>query len=292
MSPMKNVLCLLLLWMSVAMAAPLKVATLHPLLSDMARCVGGEAVEVAELFPKNADLHTFAPTSAHVAAAAGSKLLLACGKGVEPYLGDLRDALGNSSAVVLELGASIPDVTVPGSSVADPHWWNAPENMKRASQTLCDALQQVDPEHAEDYARRQQEYAEGMDRLTRLGRLTLASIPRERRVLVCAHAAMCHFCEAFHFTPLAAQGVARESEGDTAGLAKLLAELRAKKVRCMFTELKDSPKFLENIAAQIGAQLRPLVMDGVAADLPSYKDVFLFNLTSICEGLSSSSPQP
>ena len=41
-----------------------KVASLHPMLSDMARQVGGDAVEVVNLFPENGELHAFEPTAA------------------------------------------------------------------------------------------------------------------------------------------------------------------------------------------------------------------------------------
>lgn len=287
---MKYVFWLWLLCVGVAMAAPLKVASLHPLLGDMAQRVGGEHVQVAPLFPPNAELHSFAPTGAELAAATGCRLVLACGKGVEPYLADLREALGADRVRVLELGASIPDVPAPGSHAVDPHWWNAPENMKRAALALAACLAEEDPEHAEAYAAGGQAYARAMDALTRRAKLELARIPTPQRVLVTAHAAMCHFCREFRFVPIAAQGVAKEGEGDTAHLAHLLADLRSRGVRCLFTELKDSPKYLENIAREIGAQLRPLVMDGISPDMSDYESIFLYNLRAIREGLEQAQP--
>lgn len=284
MPRMKTLLCLLLMWVGVAVAEPVKLASLHPLLSDMARRVGGDCVEVVNLFPANVELHAFAPTSADLAAAVGSRAVLACGKGIEPYLHDLRDAL-TARVPVVELGAGIPDVTTPDGSATDPHWWNAPENMKRASLALADTLRKLDPEHAALYTEQQQQYARDMDSLTRRAKLELARIPAARRVLVSAHAAMCHFCAAFRLQPIPVQGAAKESEGDTAHLARLLAELREKNVRCLFTELKDSPKFLENLAAQIGAELRPLIMDGATPEMQDYESIFLYNLRSIREGL-------
>ena len=287
---MKKMLCVLLLMLlGVAWAGSVKVASLHPLLSDMARRVGGEHVEVVDLFPPNAQLHAFEPSHAALAAAAGCRLALACGKGVEPYLADLREAFG-PQVLVLELGASVPDVEVPGGGVVDPHWWNAPENMKRASLALADALSAQAPEHAEAFAAAQGEYARAMDRLTREARLQLARVPRAARVLVTAHAAMCHFCKAFRLEPVAAQGVAKESEGDMAHLAQLLAKLRQSRVRCLFAEVQDSPKIIETLAQELGAEVRPLAMDGVAPDLLDYESLFLFNLRSICAGLAPEPP--
>ena len=265
--------------------ATVKVASLHPLLSEMAQRVGGDAVQVVNLFPPAADLHSFTPTGADIAAASGSHLLLACGKGVEPYLRDLRDSLPSVS--ILELGESIPDVLAPDARTPDPHWWSTPENMKRASLALAHALQQAAPAHAEQIAARQQAWARERESLTRRAKLELARIPAAQRVLVSEHAAMCHFCAAFHFEPIAVQGVAQESEGDTAQLAHLLADLRARRVPCIFTDVKDSPRFLENLAAQVGSAVRPLYMDGTppAGSPMGYGEMFLHNVREIRAGL-------
>ena len=295
MARMKYVLYMWLALVGVVMAAePVKVGSLHPLLSDMARRVGGEHVQVVDLFPPNAELHTFAPSPREVAQATGCRLVLACGKGIEPYLEDLREALGAARTRVLELGAAVPEVMLPGSRVPDPHWWNAPENMKLAALALAAALKHEAPAAAApelDAACRA--YADAMDALTRRAKLELARIPAAQRALVSAHAAMCHFCAAFRLEPIAVQGVAKESEGDVAHLAQLLAELRRRKVRCLFTEMKDSPKYLENIARQLGAELRPLVMDGAAPGMADYETIFLFNLNAVRAGLAPApTPRP
>ena len=262
-----------------------KLASLHPLLSEMAQRLGGDAVQVVNLFPPAAELHAFTPTGADIAAASGSRLLLACGKGVEPYLRDLQDSL--PATPILRLGDSIPDVTTPDGHTPDPHWWSTPENMKRAAATLCAALQQAAPAHSESIAARFSAYSQAMDELTRRARLELARIPAPQRVLVSEHAAMCHFCAAFHFTPIAVQGVARQSESDTARLAHLLADLRAREVACLFADIGDSPRFLENLAAQIGARIRPLYMDGThpTGEPITYEQMFLHNINAIRTGL-------
>lgn len=274
-----------------ASAAVVKIASLHPLLSEIAHRLGGEAVQVVDLFPPAAELHSFTPSGAAIAAASGSRLLLACGKGVEPYLHDLRDSL--PATPILSLGECIPDVISPDGRTPDPHWWSSPENMKRAAAALCTALQQAAPAHAESIAARYRAYAKSMDDLTRRARLELAHISAPQRVLVSEHAAMCHFCAAFHFTPIAVQGVARQSEGDTARLAHLLADLRARNVACLFADIGDSPRFLENIAAQIGARILPLYMDGAhpTGEPITYEQMFLHNLNAIRSGLLRE-PQP
>ena len=262
-----------------------KVASLHPMLSDMARQVGGDAVEVVNLFPENGELHAFEPTAADIASAAGAQLVLACGKGVEPYLEDLRDSLPARTQVI-ELGQSVPDVCLPGSTVADPHWWNSPAAMKRASRALRSALERVAPADKATFARGQRVYSAQMDTLVREAKLAFAAIPHENRVLVCSHAAMSHFCKDFGFSALAVHGIAQESEGDTASLARILAELRSKSVPCLFYGVNEPPKVLRAIADQVGAKALPLALDGINPATPTYAELFRFNVKNIVEGLS------
>lgn len=283
---MKKIFCMLMMVLGITLVqgAPLKIASLHPLLSEMAAKLGGEHVEVVDLFPANGDLHAFTPSATSLAQASGARLLLACGKGVEPYLADLRESLSDDT-FVLELGAEVPNVRVPGTRFADPHWWNTPENMKRASRTLLAALVQADAANAAVYTANRSRYAASMDALTRTARLRLSRIPQANRCLVTGHAAMCHFCAAFNLKPIAIQGIARESEGDPATLATLLADLRARNARCIFTEVNASPRMLQVIADQLGIPTAPLVMDGIYAEAPGYEAMFLYNLNTICEYL-------
>lgn len=274
----------MVLTLGMAEAAQLKIASLHPLLSEMAKALGGEAVEVADLFPANGDLHSFAPGSRQLAAAADADMLLACGKGIEPYLTELAESMPEHT-VIVGLGRDIPNVFLPNSRRVDPHWWNTPENMKRASRTLLAYLSQAAPDHAATFSHNQKKYAADMDALTRKARLQFSRIPQERRYLVTGHAALCHFCEEFHFTPITIHGISKESEGDTARLAALLKELRSKQIKCIFTEVGASPKILEVIAEQLGVPTAPLVLDGVFPGNQSYEALFMHNVNTISKHL-------
>ncbi len=264
----------------------IKIASLHPVLSDMARSVGGDAVEVVNLFPQGANLHSFDPSTAQLAAAAQAEFILACGKNIEPYLPKLRDSLP-SSTTIIELGKDIPDVMLPASQVPDPHWWNSPANMKRATQTLLSTLIQHDPSKKQQYEQGAQAYTKLLDELSRTAKISFARIPQQKRVLVTGHAAMSHFCKEFNFIAVPLFGVSKESEGDTASLAILLKQLRRREVSCIFTELTSSPKMLENIAREIGASTRPINMDGVHQIHSDYASIFRDNVRAISEGLSA-----
>ncbi len=285
---MRFVVLIALLVTHVVWGETVRVASLHPLLSEMARRVGGKDVEVVNLFPPHGELHRFEPGAQELAAAVQSRLILACGKGVEPYLGALREVFSSSDPPgrVVELGNAVPDVLTPEGSV-DPHWWNAPENMKRAAYELALILENELPEKREEIRSRLATYAQAMDELTREARLALTHVPEVRRTLVTEHAAMCHFCAAFRLHPIAIQGSAAESEGDMASVARLISELRQRGVRRIYVELRESPRFLQNIASSINATVGELSMDGIAPGQPTYEAMFRNNLRAVCEGLSN-----
>lgn len=286
----KPVGIVLLLLAMLGESAELSVASLHPLLSEMARRVGGEGVKVVDLFPSNGELHRFEPTAQQQAAAGGCRLVLACGKGVEPYLGALKEGMTARGARVLELGTVVPDVYAEGSPSPDPHWWNAPQNMKRAAFYLAMEMARELPAERDALIARFAEYAREMDELTREARLALTVIPQEERILVTEHAAMCHFCEAFGFKTLAVQGVAAESEGDMGSMAELIRKLRELRVRCIFVDVRESPRFLRNIAQHVGARTETLVMDGVTPGQPTYAEIFRANVRVISGGQRDGKP--
>lgn len=285
---MRSLLLFFLLFSTCCQAA-LRVYTLHPLLTEMAERIGGEDVEVVSLFPPNGELHDFAPEPAAVAAVSGADVLLACGQGTEPYLGKLREALPDSVHVV-ELGDTLPRVTLPGTNIADPHWWNSPAAMARAARVLSDLFAQLDTAQADAYAARRRAYTAEMQELERCAQLLLARIPQAQRVLVTEHAAFCHFCRAYGFTPLPVNGVAQESEGDTATLARLLTQLRAAHVPALFAEVNESPRALSVLANETNAQVHPLIMDGYAPGCTTYREVFLFNLRHILAAFAPELP--
>lgn len=292
-------------------AAGVKVAALHPLLGDLARQIGGERVEVVDLLQPTGNLHHFEPTTREMAAATGAALVLATGKNMEPYLPRLRDALPAGTRL-LELGDVIPDVPVPGGGEGggepcevehdhshgekcahgpnDPHWWHTPGNMKRAGRRLAAELAAIDPGHAAEYRTRSKEWNLKMDALDADARTRLAAIPEERRILVTGHASMCHFCEAYGFTPIAALGISMQDEGHAASLAALLARLRTAGAGAIFTEINASPKMLDTIAHELGVPTYPLITDGLHPDYRDFCSVFRFNVESVARALAPGTP--
>jgi zinc/manganese transport system substrate-binding protein len=200
-------------------AAELKVASLHPLIGDLAKQVGGERVEVVDLIGKNGDPHHFEPVATDLQKAGDAKLYLASGMGLESYLKTLRGIVG-AKAQVVEIGKDLPSIEGECNHEGhdhehheheiDPHWWHSIDLFRRAATITADTFAKADPAGADTYAKNAAAYRTKLDELERWTRKEIARIPREKRHLATAHAAFGYFCKDHGFEPISVQGMNRE----------------------------------------------------------------------------------
>lgn len=279
---------------SLASAAELKVASLHPLIGDLARQVGGARVEVIDLIGKNADPHHFEPVAADLQRAAGAKLYLASGMGMESYLGSLRGIVGGQAEIV-EIGKDLPSIEGACDHEGhdhgdheheiDPHWWHSIDLFRRATTITADTFAKADPAGAETYTRNAAAYRAKLDELERWTRKEIARIPRERRQLATAHAAFGYFCKDHGFEPFPVQGINREQMPDPKKLARLIARLKQHQVGAIFPEKESNPKILQALTKDTGIALgTPLIADGSTAG--SYDAMIRHNVAAIVAGLA------
>lgn len=289
-----HVASIMLALTAMASATELKVATLHPLLADLAKQVGGERVEIFELVEKNADPHHFEPTPQQIRGVGEIDLCLASGMGLESYLPALKSLLP-ASAQLIEIGASIPSMEGScdhpdhhhhgeHSHGLDPHWWHSIDAFRRATTLTAEAFTAADPAGAESYRANALVYRTQLDALERWTKRELARVPRELRILPTAHAAFGYFCRDFGFTPIPVQGINREQMPDAQTLSDLIARLKKDGVPAIFPEKSSNPKILQALTADTGIELaQPLIADGTTTD--SYEEMIRYNVTTIVGAL-------
>ncbi|NNC90833.1 MAG: zinc ABC transporter substrate-binding protein [Akkermansiaceae bacterium] len=272
-------------------AAELKVAVLHPLLADVAQAVGGERVEVVNLGGPGADPHKFEPGPKELQAAQGAQLYFVSGKGLEPYLGKLRDIVGGEK--VVEVGASLPTLKAETlcdhgghahvHETDDPHWWHSTDCWRRAARVVAKELAKADPAGAEGYGKRSRQYRRKMEELERWARGELAKVPEERRVLATAHAAFGYFCHDFGWRQLPVQGLNREQVPSPKFVSEVAAVIRTEKVGAVFPEKRSNPKMLQTIAKETGVKVgEALIADGSG----SVEGMFRHNVKAIVAALA------
>lgn len=292
---MKTLLAAFALSLSFAQAAPLKVATLHPIVADLARQVGGANVEVIEILKPGGDIHHFEPAPKDIAAMRGSRLLLASGKGLETYLDKLRDSLG-AGVKLVEVGEKIPSIPYVCNhdhgehdhhhGQFDPHWWHSAENMKRAARVVSDELSLIDPANADSYKAGAKAAAKRFDELKRWAQQQISVIPRGDRKLVTAHAAFGYFCKEFGFKSLPVLGIGRSDDISSQYIAQTIQAIRDNKIKAVFPEDQANPKVLSEIVRSTGVKTgTPLIADGTAKEAHTFETMLAHNVRAIVEAL-------
>lgn len=280
-----------------ARSADIKVAALHPLLAHLSREIGGAEIETIDLIGPGGDPHKFEPQAADLKNAAGAKLYLAAGMGLESYLPRLRNIIGKESAV-LEVGATLPALKSAHDhdhhdheghahhhNEVDPHWWQSIDLYRRAVTIVSDEFSRLLPGESEKFRARAETARNRLDELERWAKREIAGIPRDRRNLATAHAAFNYFCKDFGFKPYPVQGLNREQVPSAAKIAALVRQLQAEKVAAIFSEKESNPKILRAITSDTGIKLgEPLIADGVGTK--SYDAMFRHNVSTIVRALA------
>ncbi len=281
----------------VAVAAPpLRIASLHPVVSDLARQVGGDQVVVIDLMPLDANPHFFYPSPAHLKEASSSGLILAAGKGMEVYLNDFRESLGGA-VPVFEVGSAVPSLRVSADEIficcpahahgaIDPHWWHSIRNARRATIALADEFTRLRPDQAAFFKEQRDAYTSRLDELYRWSKREIARIPRANRHLTTAHAAFGYLCREMGLKSITVLGLTTEQEAEPGYMKEVIQTLRTEGVKAVFPESGANPNVLQGIARETGVTIGGhLYGDMVGLKDPSYEAMMRHNITTLVNAL-------
>lgn len=289
---MKLILCLLLAFTLAATAGErLRVSCFSTILTEVATEVGGDRVNVhGHLRPGN-DPHSFEPRPSDLRIVADAQVVLLSAKHIEAYIGKLREATGSRAAFV-EVGDGfaslhLPGEGRPGASIEDPHWWHSIANMRHATQIVRDAFIAASPGDRATFTAGAAQYLAQLDALEAWARNKFAELPRDARKLVTSHDAFQYFARDYGFTVYAIAGLTPADQPSSAKVVRIIAAIRAQRVKAVFPENIENPKVLSVIMRESGAQIGPvLCADGLGeGEGRTYAGMFRHNVTAIVDAL-------
>ena len=298
----KRVYCLVLSWvvvcLSAAQGAPLKIVAMNPIAADWARQIGGDQVQVDSLMPVTADPHQFAPGAADLRAASEADFVLVMGKGLESWLDQLRASLPNGVTIV-ELGEKVPSLERPHEhhgevcteghhhGSVDPHWWHSITRVRRALRNLSAEMQQRAPEKADYFAARRAAYDRQLQELEQWARLELNRIPSEQRKLATAHLAFNYLCDDMGLTPIAVKGLTTEEDIAPAHMAHVVQRIRDEHLVAVFPEATANTRITDALVRETGVRTGPPLLAGsLPPDDPTYLSMMRRNIQAIADTLS------
>jgi zinc/manganese transport system substrate-binding protein len=266
-------------------ADTLKAVASFTILADFVREIGGERVEVASLVGPDADAHSFQPSPADARRIKEAKLVVVNGLGFEGWIDRLLRASG-STAPVLVASAGVTPLKGRGGHDhdIDPHAWQDVANAKLYVATIRDGLAKADPEGRGTFDANAARYIAQLEGLERDIREAIAAIPPARREVITTHDAFGYFGRTYGLTFTAPQGVSTDSEATAADVARIIRQVKARKIPAVFLENVSDRRLADRIAAEggakIGAKLYSDALSGPGGPAATYLAMMRQNLAA------------
>jgi zinc/manganese transport system substrate-binding protein len=323
----KFVSLLFILSISASAQQPLKIASLHPVLTGLARETGGGLVSITSVLPSGVDPHVFEPSAVDLRAIVTADLVLASGLGLESYLDRLAGRAGATGKILsagdtlpasLQLRAGAGDAThahdhaarghdhrdshaahddhAHAHGPADPHWWQSVDCVSFIAGRIGDELARLRPEAADAFARNTRACQQRLAALKTWAAAEIARIPPGRRHLVTSHDAFGYLARDYGFEIHTLSGLSTDSEPDARRLAALIKLIRAQNIPAVFAENNANPRIIANLVAETGARAGgTLYADGPGpadSGAATYEAMYRHNIRTLVEALAPRQTTP
>jgi len=285
--------CVLFVWCGGGASAtkpPIRVLVSFSILKDIVHEIGGADVRVTSLIGPDSDAHVFEPSPDQLRVLAQAQLFVVNGLGLEGWETRLvQSAQYGGPVVVASHGISPIETAGSGAPAPDPHAWQDVKNAEIYAANIAQALEDADPERAEDYRRGLDRYRAELKALDRDIRDELAGIPPAKRRVITTHDAFTYYGRAYDVIFLAPEGLSTDSEPSAEGIARLIRQIRREGIKALFLENVSDPRLMEALAREVGATLGPpLFSDALSrADEPAstYVKMMRCNTAALKEGM-------
>lgn len=274
-----------------------RVTTTTTMITDLVRQVGGDRVEVTGLMGPGVDPHLYKASQGDVEALLDADAVFYNGLFLEGRMGDILEKTGQQTPTV-QVTQYVPEdellQSVDYEGQSDPHVWFDATLWGTTVDPVVEELSEIDPEGAEGYERRGEEYKKEIDELHAFAKERISSIPEDQRVLVTAHDAFRYFGKQYGMEVRGLQGISTEAEagaGDVRELADYLAE---NEIPAVFVESSIPRRNVEAVQAasrdrgwdlKIGGTLYSDAGGDAGTDAASYDGMFRANVHTITEAL-------
>jgi len=215
--------------------------------------IGGEHVEVNVMVEPGTSPATYEPKPGQLTALSEAAAYVSIGVPFEDAWLD-KIASVNSDMLIVDTTQSIEKMGT------DPHIWLSPSLVKIQSQTIYQALAQLDSAHEADYKANLDSFTADIDDLDAEIRETLTGL-KTRKFMV-FHPAWGYFARDYglEMIPIEVSG----QEPSAAELAALVTEAREEGIKVIFAQPEFSTKDAETIANEIGGEV--LLISSLAPD--------------------------
>ena len=283
---------------------PYAIVTTTSMVADMVRHVTGDKATVVSLMGEGVDPHLYKPTRDDVDQLMSADVVFYSGLNLEGRMTDTltRIARGGNPvfAVTEKLDPTYLREPPEFQGHYDPHVWMDVAAWSQCAQMVADALGQYDPGSNQHYADNATAYRAELKQLDDYCRKVIASVPKDRRMLVTAHDAFGYFSRAYEIPVHSVQGVSTESEASVRDVNNLIQTIIKHKIPAIFVESSVSEKNIKAViegagrkgfTVEIGGNLFSDAMGAPGTYEGTYIGMLDHNATTITRALGGQAPE-
>ncbi len=301
---MKNILYLLISLAIISCkneseeSGKLKVVTTTSMLTDLVKNIGGDLIEVNGLMGAGVDPHLYKASEGDVNKLFQADIIFYNGLHLEGKLVDVFEKMAKTKLTV-SLGGSLDKNELIGSeyfvSNYDPHVWFNIQFFKQFGDRVAETLAANDPVNAKKYQENNALYQDKLDALEVEVKAMIATLPKEKRILVTAHDAFNYFGKAYGFNVVGLQGLSTATEAGVQDVRRLSQFIIDNKVKAVFIESSVPRRTIEalqeavlskNHDVGIGGSLYSDALGNAGTIEGTYVGMFRANVKTIVEALN------
>ncbi len=228
----------------------LQVVTTTGMLYDAVINIAKDKVAAQALMGPGVDPHLYKATQGDLSKLNQADLIIYNGLLLEGKMGDILQKLGRVKSVYAA-AENIPQnqllSSVQYENAYDPHIWFDVNMWKGAVGRISEVLQKVDSTNAEFYASNTTKYLKRLDSLHAYVDSTIATIPKQQRILVTAHDAFRYFGRAYNIRVEGLQGISTVSDFGLRDIAQITDLIIENKVKAIFVETSVSDRAIKAV---------------------------------------------
>ena len=253
---------------TTARSGKVRVVATTGMVADLAKQVGGDLVEVEALMGPGIDPHLFKADLSDLARLKEADLILYNGLGLEGKMGDTFVMMARQGRQVVAITEDLPrDRLLEPEELEghyDPHIWFDVALWAATLPTVAAALGRVDPANEEAYTQRANAFAAELRALDDEARKALATVPKQRRVLLTSHDAFRYFGRAYDLEVHGLQGISTVQDAGVKDIQDMAAMISERGIKAVFVETSVNPRAIEAVqqavrskggAVEIGGEL-------------------------------------
>ena len=274
---------------------PIKIVCTTGMVADLARNVGGKHVEVKALMGAGVDPHLYKASPGDLSLMSNADVVFYSGWHLEGKMTEVFVNLAREKPAVAVAEKGIPhDQILESDGAHDPHVWFDVSLWSLAAGAARDALIEFDPPNATDYKANTAAYQKRLAKLHEEATKTIATIPKEQRVMVTAHDAFRYFGRAYDIEVRGIQGISTESEAGVKQINDLVTFLTKRKIKAVFVETSVSDQNIRSLIegagagghkVEIGGELYSDAMGKEGTEDGTYEGMVRHNVNTIVKAL-------